>query len=397
MPDYTYLIVGGGMTADAAVHGIRRVDSTGPIGLIGAESHPPYNRPPLSKGLWKGKPLESIWRKSAHSPAQLHLGRTARTLDAHNRRVTDDQGTTYTYNKLLLATGGTPHRLPFGGEDIIYFRTLDDYQRLRAQTEKGQHFVVIGGGFIGSEVAAALAMNGKKVTLLFPEATIGARVFPADLSQFLNDYYRQKNVEVGAGEQVVGMDKRGNQCVLRVRNPQNGSEKEIAADGVVAGIGIAPNVELAQQAGLQVDNGIIVDAALRSSDPNIYAAGDVAAFHNPALGRRVRVEHEDNALTMGRLAGQSMAGRVVSYDHIPSFYSDLFDLGYEAVGEVDARLETVADWKEPHREGVVYYLRDGRVRGVLLWNVWEQVDAARKLIAEPGPFHPADLKGRLPA
>jgi 3-phenylpropionate/trans-cinnamate dioxygenase ferredoxin reductase subunit len=397
MPNYTYLIVGGGMTADAAIHGIREVDSTGSIGLIGAESHPPYNRPPLSKGLWKGKPLESIWRKSAQPPPQLHLGRTARTLDARNRRITDDQETVYTYDKLLLATGGTPRRLPFGGDDIIYFRTFDDYQRLRKLTEKGQHFAVIGGGFIGSEVAAALAMNGKKVTLLFPEVGIGARVFPADLSRFLNDYYRQKNVEVRAGEQVVGMDKRGKQCVLRTHNPQNGGGGEIAADGVVAGIGITPNVELAQQAGLQVDNGIIVDAALRSSDPNIYAAGDVAAFHNPALGRRLRVEHEDNALTMGRLAGQSMAGRAVSYGHLPSFYSDLFDQGYEAVGEIDARLETVADWKEPHREGVVYYLRDGRVRGVLLWNVWEQVDAARKLIAEPGPFRPADLKGRLPA
>jgi 3-phenylpropionate/trans-cinnamate dioxygenase ferredoxin reductase subunit len=397
MPNYTYLIVGGGMTADAAIHGIREVDSTGSIGLIGAESHPPYNRPPLSKGLWKGKPLESIWRKSAQPPPQLHLGRTARTLDARNRRITDDQETVYTYDKLLLATGGTPRRLPFGGDDIIYFRTFDDYQRLRTLTEKGQHFAVIGGGFIGSEVAAALAMNGKKVTLLFPEAGIGARVFPTDLSRFLNDYYRQKSVEVRAGEQVVGMDKRSNQCVLRTRNPQNGGGGEIAADGVVAGIGITPSIELAQQARLQVDNGIVVDAALRSSDPNIYAAGDVAAFHNPALGRRLRVEHEDNALTMGRLAGQSMAGRAVSYDHLPSFYSDLFDQGYEAVGEVDARLETVADWKEPHRKGVVYYLRDGRVRGVLLWNVWEQVDAARKLIAEPGPFRPADLKGRLPA
>lgn len=395
MPEYTYLIVGGGMTADAAIHGIRDVDSTGSIGLIGAEAHPPYNRPPLSKGLWKGKPLESIWRKSAEPPAQLHLGRTARTLDTRNRRITDDQGTVYTYDKLLLATGGTPRRLPFGSDDIIYFRTFDDYQRLRALTEKGQHFAVIGGGFIGSEVAAALAMNGKKVTLLFPEAGIGARVFPADLSRFLNDYYRQKNVEIRAGEQVVGMEKHGNQCVLRTHNPQSGGE--ITADGVVAGIGITPNVELAQQAGLQVDNGIIVDAALRSSDPNIFAAGDVAAFHNPALDRRLRVEHEDNALTMGQLAGQSMAGRAASYDHLPSFYSDLFDLGYEAVGEVDARLETVADWKQPHREGVVYYLRDGRVRGVLLWNVWEQVDASRKLIAEPGPFRAADLKGRLPA
>jgi NADPH-dependent 2,4-dienoyl-CoA reductase/sulfur reductase-like enzyme len=146
-----------------------------------------------------------------------------------------------------------------------------------------------------------------------------------------------------------------------------------------------------------VENGIRVDASLRTSQPDVYAAGDVANFYNPALDRRLRVEHEDNANTMGRLAGQAMAGRTVTYDHLPLFYSDLFELGYEAVGEVDARLETVADWKEPFREGVVYYLRDGRVRGVLLWNVWEQVDAARKLIAEPGPFRAEGLKGRLPA
>ena len=123
----------------------------------------------------------------------------------------------------------------------------------------------------------------------------------------------------------------------------------------------------------------------------------MASFHNPALDQRLRVEHEDNANTMGRLAGRAMAGEAVAYDHLPFFYSDLFELGYEAVGELDARLETVADWKEPYREGVVYYLGDGRVRGVLLWNVWEQVDAARRLIAEPGPFRPDDLKGRLPA
>jgi NADPH-dependent 2,4-dienoyl-CoA reductase/sulfur reductase-like enzyme len=167
-------------------------------------------------------------------------------------------------------------------------------------------------------------------------------------------------------------------------------------DGVVAGIGIQPNSQLAQEAGLAVDNGIVVDEFLRTSQPDIYAAGDVAAFNDQTLGVRRRVEHEDNANTMGRLAGRAMAGGVTPYQHLPFFYSDLFELGYEAVGDVDARLEMVADWTEPYREGVVYYLQAGRVRGVLLWNVWEQVDAARQLIAEPGPFQPADLKGRLP-
>jgi 3-phenylpropionate/trans-cinnamate dioxygenase ferredoxin reductase subunit len=397
MPNYTYLIVGGGMTADAAVRGIREVDRSGAIGLFSAEGHPPYDRPPLSKKLWKGKPLESIWRHTESQGVTLHLGRTVRHLDPQNKRVTDDQGTAYGYSKLLLATGGTPRRLPFGGEQIIYFRTLDDYEHLRALTTAGQHFAVIGGGFIGSEVAAALAMNGKKVTMPFPDAGIGARMFPPDLATFLNDFYRQKGVEVLPGLRVDGLEARGGRAVLKVRNAQGQGGREVEADGVVAGIGIQPNVELAQAAGLEVENGIRVDASLRTSQPDVYAAGDVANFYNPALDKRLRVEHEDNANTMGRMAGQAMAGRTVSYDHLPSFYSDLFELGYEAVGEVDSRLETVADWKEPHREGVVYYLRDGRVRGVLLWNVWEQVDAARKLIAEPGPFRPEALKGRLPA
>jgi 3-phenylpropionate/trans-cinnamate dioxygenase ferredoxin reductase subunit len=397
MPNYTYLIVGGGMTGDAALDGIREIDRARPIGLIGAETHPPYNRPPLSKGLWKDKPLESIWRKTDNQGVTFHFGRTARHLDPQTKRVTDDQGTIYTFDKLLLATGSTPRRLPFGGEQIIYFRTLDDYQRLRGLAEQGQRFAIIGGGFIGSEIAAALAMNGKKVIMIFPDEAIGSRLFPPDLAKFVSDFYRQKGVEVLVGQTVAGMETRRGKPVLKIHSTQTKSEREVTVDGVVAGIGVVPNVELAQAAGLEVEDGIRVDASLRTSRNDIYAAGDVASFHNPALGKRLRVEHEDNANTMGALAGRAMAGETVSYDHLPSFYSDLFELGFEAVGEVDSRLETVADWKDPYRTGVVYYLRDGRVRGVLLWNVWDQVDAARRLIAEPGPFKAADIKGRLPA
>jgi NADPH-dependent 2,4-dienoyl-CoA reductase/sulfur reductase-like enzyme len=163
----------------------------------------------------------------------------------------------------------------------------------------------------------------------------------------------------------------------------------------LAGAGIEPNVDLARKAGLAVENGIVVDELLRTSHPDIYAAGDVASFHNPALGKRIRVEHEDNANTMGKAAGRNMAGSAEPYRHLPFFYSDLFEFGYEAVGELDSRLETFADWKQPNKEGVVYYLREGRVRGVLLWNVWGKVDAARELIASPGPFSADSLKGRL--
>lgn len=165
----------------------------------------------------------------------------------------------------------------------------------------------------------------------------------------------------------------------------------------MAGIGTVPNTDLASAAGLSVENGIEVDERLRTSHPDVFAAGDVASFVAPALGKRIRVEHEDNAVTMGRAAGRSMAGDPSPYTHLPFFYSDLFEMGYEAVGELDPRGELVADWKEPLRKGVVYYLSAGRVRGVLLWNTWDQVDAARALIAQPGPFRAADLVGRLPA
>ncbi|HET6323834.1 MAG TPA: FAD/NAD(P)-binding oxidoreductase [Planctomycetaceae bacterium] len=397
MPKYKYLIVGGGMTADAAVAGIRDVDKTGSVGLIGSETQPPYNRPPLTKGLWKDKPLSSIWRKTDMPGVTLHTGRTARKLDPRQKRVTDDQGTEYGYEKLLLATGGTPRRLEFGGDQVIYYRTLADYERLRTLTEKGSNFAVIGGGFIGSEIAAALAMNGKKVSLIIPEEVICSRLFPSDLAEFVNDYYRRKGVDVLTRQRSVGLEAQGNQLILSVANTSTKETKKLTADAVLAGIGILPNTELAQQAGLKVDNGIHVDSGLRTSQPDIFAAGDVANFEDRTLGKRRRVEHEDNANTMGRLAGQSMAGKAVSYDHLPYFYSDLFDLGYEAVGETDSKLETFADWQERFRKGVVYYLSEGRVRGVLLWNVWEQVDAARRLIAERGPFKAADLKGKLPA
>jgi NADPH-dependent 2,4-dienoyl-CoA reductase/sulfur reductase-like enzyme len=391
MPEYKYLIVGAGMAAHAAVKGIREIDADGAIGMIGAEAHPPYARPPLSKKLWQGNPLDSIWLGTESLGITLHSGRQATDLDVLKRRVRDDRGDSHGYERLLLATGGTPRRLPFGGDDVIYFRTLDDYRLLRRLSEAEGKSVVIGGGFIGSEIAAALAMNNREVTMLFPEPGIGSRVFPADLAAFLTGFYHEKGVEVLAGDTVANI----------IKYPSNmgvvtGGGREVLTDGVVAGLGIVLNTELATRAGVPVGNGIEVDQLLRAGSPEIFAAGDVASFLNPLLGERVRLEHEDNALAMGRQAGRNMAGAAEPYHYLPYFYSDLFEHGYEAIGILDSRLETVADWQEPYRKGVVYYLREGRVRGVLLWNVWDRIAAARDLIAEPGPFRPGDLKGRLP-
>lgn len=389
---YPYLVVGGGMTADAAVRGIRELDGERPIGLIGAEPDAPYARPPLSKGLWKGEPLDGIWRGTSGAGVDLHLGRRATAIDLSARTVLDDRGATWGFEKLLLATGGSPRRLPFGGDGVVYFRTLEDYRRLRALADHGGRFAVVGGGFIGSEVAAALALQGREVAMLFPEDGIGSRVFPADLARFLVGYFAEKGVAVMPGQRVTNVTSRNGGFTV-----ETASGGRHAVDAVVAGLGIVPETSVAAAAGLAVDDGIVVDERLRTSHPAVFAAGDVARFDAPALGRRIRVEHEDNAVTMGRAAGRSMAGDESPYAHLPFFYSDLFDLGYEAVGDLDPRGETVADWKEPFREGVVYYLAEGRVRGVLLWNTWGQVDAARSLIAEPGPFRAADLGGRLPA
>jgi 3-phenylpropionate/trans-cinnamate dioxygenase ferredoxin reductase component len=249
---------------------------------------------------------------------------------------------------------------------------------------------VIGGGFIGSEIAAALTLVGKKVVIIFPEPAIGANVYPRELAQHLNQYYRGKGVDVVTNDTVADVQKNGDHFTVRAR-----SGRSFDVDGVVAGIGIRPNIELAQQLGLKIENGIIVDEHLLTSAPDIYAAGDVANFHYLALGKRLRVEHEDNAVHMGKLAGRNMAGANESYTHAPMFYSDLFELGYEAVGEINSSMETVTDWQEPYRKGVIYYLENARLRGVLLWNVWDRVDNARSLIAETGAIKVADLKGRI--
>ncbi|MEW9572148.1 NAD(P)/FAD-dependent oxidoreductase [Rhodanobacter sp. Si-c] len=389
---HDYLIVGAGMAADAAAKAIRAVDAAADVGMIGEETSPPYQRPPLSKALWKGgKSVADIDLGTAASGAKLYPGRRIVALDRAAHVVCDAQGDSYRYRRLLLATGATPRRLPFeAGDRIIHYRTLHDYEALRRFARPGATIAVIGGGFIGAELAASLCGAGCKVSMLFPDAHIGAGRYPDGLARYLDDYYRQHGVDVRGGVRVTGGRPADGGVELGL---SDGSLLRVEA--AVAGLGVTPNTALAEQAGLKVDDGIVVDAQLRSSDPDIWAAGDVANFYNPALDRRLRVEHEDAAIGMGRHAGRAMAGVADSYDTLPFFYSDLFDLGYEAVGLLDARLQVVEDWREPCREGVVYYLEHGRVRGVLLWNTWDQVDAARALIAEAGPFDAAALQGRL--
>jgi 3-phenylpropionate/trans-cinnamate dioxygenase ferredoxin reductase component len=388
MIETKYLIVGGGLTGDAACRGILEIDdSPGSILLVSAEYHPPYARPPLSKALWKGAAESSIWRLTANLGVHERLGRRIVELDLDAHRAVDDRGDTYAFERVLLATGGRPRRLPFG-DDVIYFRALDDYHRLRRLADAGARVVVTGGGFVGSEIAAALALNGTPVTMVFPGRGIGSSIFPAALSAALTDHYRARGVEVVAGASVTGIS-RGRVTLADGRT--------LAADAIVAGLGIEPNVELAARAGLPVGDGIVVDSLGRvGGRDDVFAAGDVARFPDAVLGGERRVEHEDHATSHGRRVGANMAGAAEPYDRLPFFYSDLFDLGYEAVGVLDSRLRMLSDVDALAEPGTVYYLdEESRPRGILHWNLFGRVDEARELIRAGDPVDRHALAERV--
>jgi NADPH-dependent 2,4-dienoyl-CoA reductase/sulfur reductase-like enzyme len=379
------------MTGDAACKGIRDHDEDGSIGLFAEEPHEPYARPPLTKGLWKGKEEDSIWRGTPKLNVDLQLGRKIVSLDLDNHTATDDAGETHSYERLLVATGGTPRRVQSWDDAVIFYRTVDHYHELRSRAGEGVRVAVVGGGFIGSELAAALTMNGCSVTLLFPDKGISGKVFPAELGEFVNDYYREKGVEVLPGEKVAEVTRDGDTFHVTTE-----SGKTVEAEVVVAGLGIEPRTDLAEASGFPVDDGVLVDDHGRvDSHEDVFAAGDVARFPIAVLGGTRRVEHENHANTHGRYVGANMAGADKPYDYLPYFYSDLFELGYEAVGDVDARLETVAEWAEPYKKGVVCYVEDGTPRGFLLWDVWEKVDAARELISAGEPVDATALRSLM--
>lgn len=403
MPHHTYLIVGSGMTADAAARGIREVDPEGSIGIIGEDPHPPYDRPPLSKGLWLGTDEERIWRSTADLGAEIHLSRRVLRIDPPDRTVTDDRGSVYTWDKLLLATGARPRELDDAVPQVVYFRTLEDYHLLRRLSDGGHTFAVVGGGFIGSEIASALAGAGKEVALMFPEEGLLGRLLPTEMGRRLNDYYRDHGVDVRSGVGVASVRRSGDR--LLVATEEADPTRTLRVDGVVAGLGVVPNQELAETAGLTVRSpeeggGIVVDHTFQTSVLGIWAAGDVAAFHSPHLGQRIRVEHEDQANSSGRHAGRAMAGEEAPYDHLPLFYSDLFEVGYEAVGLVDSALDVVevradgADGAGGLDDPAALYYRDegGRVRGALFWNSFGNLDTARQLIRSAEPYAEEALK-----
>lgn len=395
---YDYVIVGAGVAAASAVKGIRSGDEGGSIAVFGSEPDKPVYRPVLSKDLWlkddvtlEGSSLAGDLDEDAAVDLVTDTTVTAIDPDAHAVRLAD--GSSIGYGKLLLATGAEPRTLELDpGPRVVYYRTAADYARLRALAQPGSHVAVVGGGYIGSEITSALVQNHVQVTLVLDLEDVQETMFPRALAASLTKAFADRGVTIVHGSVEGGEESDAG---VRIRLDDG---TDITADAAVIGVGVLPRTGLAEAAGLDVDDGIVVDDRSRTSAPDVYAAGDVASYPDVLLGRR-RVEHVDHAEKSGDHAGKVMAGADGSYDYTPFFWSDILDAGYEAVGETSSRLDMVEDWKDGQvGTGVVYYLKSGAVRGVLLWNVWDSVDRARTLIEETGQTPVDDvesLRGRI--
>lgn len=380
--------MGGGLAGASAAEGIREIDTNGSVLIIGDEASTPYHRPPLTKGLWTGKKKIQdifVWKDdflSRHG-IEMKLGARIVSVNPDAKTVTDGSGNIYGFGKLLLATGGAPKRLAIPGGDlpgVSYYRYIEDYLKVSERAAQGRSALIIGGGFIGTEIAAALTLSNMKVTMIFPEDRPCFRVFPDYLGTSILDTYRKRGIEVLTNDAPVAIAETNGEFRVRTKNGL-----DLVADICIAGIGIAPEIGIAQSGRLAVADGVRVNSFLQTSHPDIYAAGDNTAYPEKVLGKTIRLEHWDNALNQGKHAGKNMAGVHDQYSYMPYFFSDLFDFGYEAVGEIDSRLNTRADWQEKNVKGIVYYLKEDRIRGVLLCNVWGKVEAARTAIKNNEP------------
>lgn len=403
---FDHVVVGAGVAAAAAVQAIRSSTPGASIAVLGAEPDPPVYRPDLSKKLWLDGDAELagstlLGAEVTEDPhVDLRTGAQVTAIDLAGRTVTLADGGVIGYGDLLLATGAEPRTTDLPpGPRVLAYRTAADYRALAEVATPGSHVAVVGGGSIGGEMASALAQREVRVTLVLDGDHVQSAMFPDDLAQHVTEGFTAHGVEIVHGL-LLGGEATADDVTLRLESTDwGGGITELTADAVVVGIGVSPRTGLAEAAGLTVDDGIVVDAHLRTSDPHVYAAGDVASYPDALLGRR-RVEHVDHAEKTGATAGRVMAGEDATYDVTPIFWSDLFDDGYEAIGEVRSELTTVEDWADDdHGAGVVYYLDDGRVVGVLLWNVWDSTPAARALIAETAETpvtDPESLRGQIP-
>ena len=382
----TYVIVGASLTGAKAAETLREEGFDGNIVLLGEEHERPYERPPLSKGYLLGKDDRSSifvheegWY--AENGVDLRLGVRVTALDPGAKQVSLADGGTVAYDRLLLATGASPRRLRAPGGDldgVLYLRRVGDSERLRAALRGGGQVVTVGGGWIGLEVTAAAREAGCEVTVVEPEPVALYRQLGPELGGVFTDLHKEHGVVFRTRESVTELRGSGG----KVTGAVTSSGAVLPADHVVVGIGAIPATGLAADAGLDIGNGVIVDAGLHSSAPDVFAAGDVANAYHPLYGKHVRVEHWANALNGGPAAARSMLGQGVSYDAVPYFYSDQYDLGMEAAGlpEPDSYDQVVYRGDLAGREFIAFWLSDGLVMAGMNVNVWDVNDDIQALI-----------------
>lgn len=395
-----YCIVGGGIAAAAAIEGIRSRDPEGSILMLTRENHRPYHRPLLSKELWSDD--AALERLPVHpdewyvqQKVDLRLRHEVIEVDAEGRRLWDELGEVVEYDDLLLATGCRPRRLKaYGAEtgSVRYFRDLEDYLDLERRLPNLQHLTLVGGGFISVEMAATLRERGKEVTLILAEEYPLHRLLPRDLGVALVGFLREMGVETVSGDTIESIEEMPELVHARTM-----IGNELDTQLIIVDQGGEPQVDLAEAAGLAIDDGIVVNEMGRTSDPHVWSAGDVAEFPCLALGQIMRVEGSDHAEKHGFAVGANMAGAAKAYDHIPLKWFRVGDLEFEGVGELWARLDTELLWIEPGREGVVFYLRDDVIRGVLLVNVHDRIEWARALVREARPTTAAERSALVTA
>ena len=392
------VIVGAGLAGAKATEALRDKGFEGPITLIGAETHRPYERPPLSKDNLLGNATDDkvfVHSDDWYSEHQvdLRLGTTVDRLDRQAHEVVTSTGERLHYDKLLLATGSSPRRLSVPGADldgVHYLRTLDDSNRLKAALVPGKRVVVVGGGWIGLETAAAARTRGAEVTVLEYAKLPLLGVLGPQVAQVFADVHRDHAVDLRCQVEVSGFRAGADGAVAAVTLADG---TDVPADLVVVGIGVTPNVDLAAASGLEVDNGVVVDEHLRTSDPDIYAVGDIANAFHPFLGRAIRVEHWANALNQPVVAVDAMTGGDSSYDRLPYFYTDQFDLGMEYTGYATPGdgVDVVVRGDTASREFIAFWLSEGRVLAGMNVNVWDVTDGIKALIASKAVVDTARL------
>jgi 3-phenylpropionate/trans-cinnamate dioxygenase ferredoxin reductase subunit len=379
----TYAVAGAGLAGAKAAETLRGKGFDGRVVLIGAEPERPYERPPLSKDYLRGEAERESARVHDErfyekNDVELMLGRSVVRLDPGAHEVELDGGERLAYDRLLLATGAEPRRLPVPGAEldgIHLLRTLADADALRAALGRGGRLVVAGGGWIGCEVAASARQMGLEVTIVEPGEAPLARVLGAELGNVYRELHEANGVRVLTGHGVEGFAGAGS-----VERVVLTGGRAIECDLAVVGVGVEPRTELAAAAGLAVDGGVLVDAHLRTSAPDVFAAGDVASVEHPLLGGRVRVEHWANALNQGSAAARSMLGRGEPYTRLPYFYSDQFDLGMEYSGHARHWDEVVIRGSTETRELIAFWLDGGRVVAGMNANVWDVTEPIQALI-----------------